>query len=154
MFCCGDYILHLGRHEVYTFAQICIFSFKATPFSQKYKFIILLFYLNFYGCCTSYYNIPSSLPDGAWMRNEERSAWKNEIRGKSVGAGAFDDSWETWVQILAFTSILPFENDGFLLSLKKRSRFKSPLCVDTPPPRYGGGADVFCNTHSPVELLS
>ena len=29
------------------FAQICIFSFKATPFSQKYKFIILLFYLNF-----------------------------------------------------------------------------------------------------------
>ena len=39
-------------------------SFKATPFSQKYKFIILLFYLNFYGCCTSYYNIPPSLPEG------------------------------------------------------------------------------------------
>ena len=66
MFCCGDYILHLGRHEVYTFAQICIFSFKATPFSQKYKFIILLFHLLFAGCCTSYYNIPSSLPEGAF----------------------------------------------------------------------------------------
>ena len=29
--------------------KICIFSFKATPFSQKYKFIILLFYLLFTG---------------------------------------------------------------------------------------------------------
>ena len=46
--------------------KICIFSFKATPFSQKYKFIILLFYLNFYGCCTSYYNIPPSLSEGGF----------------------------------------------------------------------------------------
>ena len=61
---CGNYILHLGKHEVYPFAQICIFSFKATPFSQKYKFIILLVYLFFMGCCTSYYNIPTSLPEG------------------------------------------------------------------------------------------
>lgn len=45
--CCGDYILHLGWHEVYTFARICIFSFKAMPFSQKYKFFSLLFYLYF-----------------------------------------------------------------------------------------------------------
>ena len=41
--------------------KFVFFSFQATPFSQKYKFIILLFYLNSIGCCTSYYNMPTSL---------------------------------------------------------------------------------------------
>ena len=40
--------------------QFVFFSFKATPFSQKYKFIILLVYLFFMGCCTTYYNIPGT----------------------------------------------------------------------------------------------
>ena len=46
--------------------KFIFFSFKATPFSQKYKFIILLVYLFFMGCCTSYYNIPPSLPEGGY----------------------------------------------------------------------------------------
>ena len=46
--------------------KFVFFSFKATPFSQKYKFIILLVYLFFMGCCTSYYNIPAPLPEGGF----------------------------------------------------------------------------------------
>ena len=47
--------------------KFVFFSFKATPFSQKYKFIILLVYLFFMGCCTSYYNIPSAF---LWSERE------------------------------------------------------------------------------------
>ena len=63
---CGNYILHLGKHEVSIFGENLYFSFKAAPFSSKYKFYYIILSLYFYGRCTSYYNLSRSLPEGAF----------------------------------------------------------------------------------------
>ena len=82
MFCCGDYILHLGRHEVYTFARICIFRSRLRLSLKNTNLLFYCFIFVLRRCCTSYYNMPISFRRrGRRPRRPEKTSPKppNEI---------------------------------------------------------------------------
>ena len=92
--CCGDYILHLGKHEVYTFAEICIFSFKATPFTSKIQIYYSVVYsIIFMGVALHIITCPAPFAQGSlWVSANIAFKIKTKIHVQSVDLFLFTEN--------------------------------------------------------------